>query len=154
MIKIILIKKIKNNNVGDIINVRKGFANNFLIPFEYALIANNKNINNINNYLEEINKNYIKKSNFLEKIENKIINYCNNNDITFYVKSLKNKLLYIIKEKDIIFYIKKNIDNNINIKINNIFIINKPIKNIGKYEINIKLNKIINIVINILKKKK
>ena len=46
--KIILLKTYENlGNVGDIVNVKDGYARNFLIPKQIASVASQKNINSL-----------------------------------------------------------------------------------------------------------
>ena len=51
--KIILLKSYDNlGNVGDIINVKPGYARNFLFPNEIATIATDKNIKKLDSFLK------------------------------------------------------------------------------------------------------
>ena len=46
--KIILIKKIeKLGNIGDIIDIKNGYAKNFIIPMNNGLLATSNNIKNV-----------------------------------------------------------------------------------------------------------
>ncbi|MCM0158285.1 50S ribosomal protein L9 [Candidatus Nardonella dryophthoridicola] len=111
--KVIILKSInKLNNSKDIINVKDGYARNFLIPYGYAIIANKNNINSYKNKIIE-KENIIKnKEKYYEYIINEIIKI-NDNNIIIYSRSKNNKLFGSIKEIDIINYF-----NNINKKIN------------------------------------
>ena len=51
--KIILLKSYDSlGNVGDIVNVKPGYARNFLFPNEIATIATDKNIKKLNSFLK------------------------------------------------------------------------------------------------------
>jgi len=48
--KIILLKKVKNlGNLGELVNVKSGYARNYLLPSEQAILATKKNIDIIEN---------------------------------------------------------------------------------------------------------
>lgn len=124
--KIILLEKIeKIGNAGEIINVKNGYAKNYLIPKKKALLANKENV-----FLQE------------EKIKNK-----KNKDIFNTKNSLQNINIIIpvtVKNNDEL-YITYNISKvmkilkklNLNIKQKNI---TKDIliKKLGTYEIDVK----------------
>ena len=51
--KIILLKSYDSlGNVGDIVNVKSGYARNFLFPNEIATIATDKNIKKLDSFLK------------------------------------------------------------------------------------------------------
>ena len=51
--KIILLKSYDNlGNVGDVVNVKPGYARNFLFPNEIATIATDKNIKKLDSFLK------------------------------------------------------------------------------------------------------
>lgn len=54
--KIILLKKINNLDIGTITTVKNGYAKNYLIPSQIALIANKKNIEKITKNTLNVNK--------------------------------------------------------------------------------------------------
>ena len=59
--QIILLENIKNlGNIGDVLNVKRGYARNYLIKNNKALYASEKNINEVNNKKEQLNKNDLK----------------------------------------------------------------------------------------------
>lgn len=56
--KVVLVTKIKNlGNIGDIVDVKSGFARNFLLPYHKALPATDKYIKDF----EEKKEEYLKK---------------------------------------------------------------------------------------------
>ncbi|WGH26154.1 MAG: 50S ribosomal protein L9 [Candidatus Shikimatogenerans bostrichidophilus] len=138
MINIILQKKIKKlGEKYNIIKVKDGYALNYLIPNNYAVIAtkseiniNNEKLKQININLEKLNKKYILYINKLKKIK-----------INFLVKLKKNnKIFGYITKKDIK---KKLEENKIFINCNNIYM-NKKINKIGIYNVKIKFLKNLN----------
>ncbi|WGH25797.1 MAG: 50S ribosomal protein L9 [Candidatus Shikimatogenerans bostrichidophilus] len=136
MIKIILKKEInKLGKKNDEIIVKSGYALNYLIPNNYAVIANKSEVKKKN----EIIKQKKEKKKFLIKKSNKYIKLLKNINIIFYVKSKKSgKIFGSISKKDI----KKKLEyNNIFINDNNIYIKNKKIIKTGDYKIKIKFLK-------------
>ena len=119
--------------IGDIVNVKNGFARNFLIPQKKALRANKENKDKflkIKNDLLEKNKKIVEESKIiLKKIENK--------DIVFIRNASDNGQLYgSVSPKDIANYFN---EKKIDIKPSNINL-HTSIKKIGIYDLNIKLH--------------
>ena len=119
--------------IGDIVNVKNGFARNFLIPQKKALRANKENKEKflkIKNDLLEKNKKTIEESKLiLKKIENK--------DILFIRNASDNGQLYgSVSPKDIANYFN---EKKIDIKPSNINL-HTSIKKIGIYDLNVKLH--------------
>ena len=119
--------------IGDIVNVKNGFARNFLIPQKKALRANKENKEKflkIKNDLLEKNKKTIEESKLiLKKIENK--------DILFIRNASDNGQLYgSVSPKDIANYFN---EKKIGIKPSNINL-HTSIKKIGIYDLNVKLH--------------
>ena len=52
----------KLGKAGEIVNVKDGYANNFLLPQKKAIIANKKNKENLESKMSQINENNEKKS--------------------------------------------------------------------------------------------
>ncbi len=136
MVKVKVLIIDKNSSLsGKILNVKSGYARNYLIPFKKAVYASSDNINKYKNDNYKDNFNY--KSYKIDKLYKKIISLsplilkfrCDDN----------NKLFCSIKNIDIknIFYDK------LNIKISKKCIIfpNGPIKYLGNYIIKIFLYK-------------
>ena len=60
--QIILLESIKKiGKAGEIVNVKDGYANNFLIPQKKAIVANKANKNSLDSRITEINKKNDKK---------------------------------------------------------------------------------------------
>jgi len=120
--KVVLLENVRKvGSIGEIIDVKRGFARNYLISKKKALFASKENIKQVEKIKQELSKkdNEKKKNakNIQEKVQNK----------EFKVKKLstENKELYgSVKPTEI----SKIINENINIKINPSLI--QPIKEI------------------------
>ena len=76
--KIILLENVRKvGSIGDIINVRRGFARNFLISKKKALFASKENVKEVEKIKQELSKKDQEKKkeakNISEKIQNKIL---------------------------------------------------------------------------------
>jgi large subunit ribosomal protein L9 len=144
-LKIILTKDYeKLGNAGDIVSVKDGFAKNFLIPNNIALVATKGNINQ----MELVKKSLIKKEAKNIEEANQLAERLADLTITFSVNaSPEGKLYGSITNKDIadkIFYERKvEIDRK---KID----LEEHIKEVGEYDIDIKLYKDIKSTIKIV----
>ena len=105
--KIVLLENLRKlGNIGKIINVKRGYARNFLIPQKKALFASKNNINEVEKIKSDLNKKDQEKKKAAKEIAEKLKNK------TFEVKKLvtENKELYgsvkpteiskILKEKE------------------------------------------------------
>ena len=77
--KVILLENLKKiGTIGEIINVKRGFARNYLIANQKALYASKDNIKQVEKIKAELNKKDLEKKKFakqiMEKINNKIFN--------------------------------------------------------------------------------
>tara|TARA_B100001057_G_scaffold29064_1_gene26565 strand:+ start:2324 stop:2782 length:459 start_codon:yes stop_codon:yes gene_type:complete len=75
--KVILLENLKKiGTIGDIINVKRGFARNYLIANQKALYASKENINQVEKIKIELGKKDLEKKKIakqlLDKIDNKI----------------------------------------------------------------------------------
>ena len=75
--KVILLENLKKiGSIGEIINVKRGFARNFLIANQKALYASKENIKQVEKIKAELNKKDLEKKKsakiVMEKINNKI----------------------------------------------------------------------------------
>ena len=75
--KVILLENLKKiGSIGEIINVKRGYARNFLIANQKALYASKENINQVEKIKVELNKKDLEKKKsaklVMEKINNKI----------------------------------------------------------------------------------
>lgn len=135
--KIILKEKIGFNKIGDIITVKNGYAKNYLIPKEKALLVNKKNILIIKKNLKNI-----------EEDSKKNLKNINNTCIIISAATKKNDELYVaIKSKKLSQLLKK-----LNLNLNETNFLNKiNIIKLGKYKIDIKADDNIAIYLTIIK---
>jgi large subunit ribosomal protein L9 len=133
--QIILLENIKNlGNIGDVIDVKRGYARNYLVKNNKALYASKENIDEVNKKKEELNK----KDSEVKKDAKKIFNLLNGK--TFNVKKLvteNNELYGSVKPTEIskIIFEKKNIK----IKPSQMDL-ETGIKTVGIFKININLH--------------
>ena len=126
--KVILTTNIKKlGKIGDLVNVKEGFARNFLFPKKMALRENKKNLEYYENIKEEIkNKEKIKLDEAKDKIK-KIKNL----KITFNREADEKDQLYgSISKKEIINFLK---NNEIKVHSDDI-ILSQQIRSLGTHE--------------------
>ena len=133
--KVILLENVRKiGSIGEIIDVKRGFARNYLISKKKALFASKENIKEVEKIKQELNKKDQDKKkeakNILEKIQNK----------TYEIKKLstENKELYgSVKPTEI----SKLIHENENVEINPSNIQpSKEIKSLGEFKVVINLH--------------
>ena len=133
--QIILLENIKNlGNIGDVLNVKRGYARNYLIKNNKALYASEKNINEVNKKKAELNKKDLE----VKKDAKKLFNLLNNK--TFKVKKLvteNNELYGSVKPTEIskIVFEKENIK----VKPSQMDL-ETGIKTVGMFKVNINLH--------------
>ena len=89
--KIILLENvIKVGSIGDVIDVKRGFARNFLISKKKALFASKENINKVENIKNELSKKDQEKKKYAKSIYEKI----QNKEYTVKKLATENKELY------------------------------------------------------------
>tara|TARA_B100001121_G_scaffold309938_1_gene338672 strand:- start:3626 stop:4084 length:459 start_codon:yes stop_codon:yes gene_type:complete len=89
--KVVLLENLRKlGNIGEIINVKRGYARNFLIPQKKALFASEKNVKDVEKIKSDLNKKDQEKKKIAKEIAEKLKNK------TFEVKKLitENKELY------------------------------------------------------------
>ncbi len=135
MIKIIILKKNNLGNFGDIVNVKLGYARNYLIPYNKAIYATKININKINKkkiFLSEFKKNKEIKYDYIYKKISLL------SPLRLYYRCSKNgKLFNSLKSIDIYKILLSKVKYNFSKK--SIVLPNGPIKKIGSHKINIVL---------------
>tara|TARA_B100000929_G_scaffold271309_1_gene242123 strand:+ start:197 stop:640 length:444 start_codon:yes stop_codon:yes gene_type:complete len=129
--QIILLESLnKLGKAGDIVAVKDGYANNFLIPEKKAIIANKKNIDELEGKMAEINANNKKKIEDAETIKSKIdgtsieINIEANDEGVLYGSITQKQIAEAFNSKDI--------------EIKSDMVALPPIKSLGEFEIKIK----------------
>ena len=136
--KLILLKDYKSlGQSGDIIKVKSGFARNFLIPSGIALRVTNKNLSVVEERKKFVLVRKKREKSGFEEIANKL----SKTEITIEVQvGEEDKMFGSVSIKDIH---KKIVDKGINISEDSI-VLDKPIKALGIYNIDIKLSLNIN----------
>ena len=142
--KVILLENVgKIGSIGEIIDVKRGFARNFLIAKKKALFASKENIKEVEKIKNDLNKKDLEKKNQAKLIDEKI----KNKEYIIKKLSTENKELYGSVKPTEISKILKEMDN---IEINPSMI--QPIKEIkmlGSFKVNLNLHSEIQSNINI-----
>ena len=142
--KVILLENVRKiGSIGEIIDVKRGFARNYLISKKKALFASKENIKEVEKIKQELNKKDQDKKkeakSILEKIQNK----------TYEIKKLstENKELYgSVKPTEIskLIHEKENVEiNPSNIQPS------KEIKSLGEFKVEINLHSDVQTQINV-----
>ena len=133
--KVILLKTIKNlGKENQVVNVKDGYAQNFLFPKKLATPANDKKINIIQHRKEKEEKLHQKE----EKEINKLINKLQNKKITISKDaSEKGKLFASVSAEEILSEIKKNFG--VSLKKEDIKL-KDHIKEVGESELGLKIS--------------
>ena len=143
--KVILLENIKRiGSIGEIIDVKRGFARNFLIANKKALYASKENINQVEKIKSQLSKKDNEKKQEAKKIAEKI------NKREFIVKKLstENKELYgSVKPTEISKIIKEK--ENLDITPSMIQPI-EEIKSLGKFKVRVSLHSEIDAEIHIV----
>jgi large subunit ribosomal protein L9 len=133
--KVILLENLRRiGSIGEIIEVKRGFARNFLISSKKALYASKENIAEVEKIKAQLNKKDIEKKKEAQKISEQI------NGKVYQIKKLstENKELYgSVKPTEIAKLIQENVK--LDIKPSMIQPINE-IKSIGKFKVKIILH--------------
>jgi len=141
---VILLENIKNlGNIGDVVNVKRGHARNFLIKYGKALKASKINIEIVNKKKVELNE----KNTSLKKEAKKLYEIINKKSYKFFKRAKDNNELYgSIKPKEI----SKTIESKDKIEIKPSQIdLNKEINKIANYEAKINLHSEVQALIHI-----
>ena len=143
--KVILLENIKRiGSIGEIIDVKRGFARNFLIANKKALYASKENINQV----EKIKSQLSKKDNEKKKDAKRIAEQINKKDFIVKKLSTENKELYgSVKPTEISRIIKDT--EKLDITPSMIQPI-KEIKSLGKFKVKISLHSEIDADIHIV----
>ena len=142
--KVILLENLKRiGSIGEIIDVKRGFARNFLIANKKALYASKENISEVEKVKSELSKKDNEKKQIAKEISQKI------NKREYEVKKLStenNELYGSVKPTEISKLIKQT--DNIDIKPSMIQPIHE-IKTLGKFKVKITLHSEVDADINI-----
>ena len=133
--KVVLLENLRKlGSIGEIINVKRGYARNFLIPQKKALFASEKNIKQVENIKLDLNKKDQEKKKIAREIFEKLKNK------TYEVKKLvtENKELYgSVKPTEISKILKES--ENIDISSSLIQPVNE-IKTVGEFKVVLNLH--------------
>ena len=142
--KIVLLENLRKlGNIGEVIDVKRGYARNFLIREKKALFASEKNIKQVEKIKSELNKKDLEKKKIAKEIAEKLKNK------TFEIKKLvtENKELYwSVKPSEISKLLKDN--ENIDLSSSLIQPVTE-IKSIGEFKVLLNLHSEIESNINI-----
>ena len=142
--KVILLENVKRvGSIGEVIDVKRGFARNFLISNKKALYASKENIKEV----EKIKAELSKKDNEKKKEATKIAEQINGKEYSVNKLSTENNELYgSVKPTEISKIIQE--ENKINIKPSMIQPV-EEIKALGKFKVKISLHSEVDAEINI-----
>ena len=143
--KVILLENLKRvGSIGEVIDVKRGFARNFLIANNKALYASKENISQV----EKIKADLSKKDNEKKKEAKKIFEQINKKKYNVKKLSTENKELYgSVKPTETAKFILQN--DNLNIKPSMIQPVN-DIKSIGEFKVKISLHSEVDAEITII----
>ena len=145
--KVILLENVKRiGSIGEVIDVKRGFARNFLIANKKALYASKENIKEV----EKIKADLSKKDNEKKQEATKIAEQINNKEYSVQKLSTENKELYgSVKPTEISKIIQE--ENKIEIKPSMIQPV-EEIKSLGKFKVKISLHSEVDaeIVVNVI----
>ena len=133
--KVILLENVRRiGSIGEIIDVKRGFARNFLISTKKALYASKENIAEVEKLKTQLNKKDIEKKNGAQKISEQI----NGKEYEIKKLSTENKELYgSVKPTEIAKLIQE--ENKIDIKPSMIQPV-EEIKSLGKFKVKVSLH--------------
>ena len=133
--KIILLENVRKiGSIGEIIEVKRGFARNYLIAQKKALFASKENIKEVEKIKSELNKKDQNKKNLAKEIDDKL----KNKEFEIKKLSTENKELYGSVKPTEISKILKDLEN---VDINPSLIqLSKEIKSLGTFEVILNLH--------------
>ena len=133
--KVILLENVRKvGSIGEIIDVKRGFARNYLIAHKKALFASKENIKEVEKIKNDLNKKDQDKKNLAREINEKL----KNKEYVIRKLSTENRELYGSVKPTEISKVLKDTDN---IDINPSMIQPvKEIKSIGKFKVKISLH--------------
>ena len=142
--KVILLENVKRiGSIGEVIDVKRGFARNYLIANKKALYASKENIKEV----EKIKTDLSKKDNEKKKEASQIAEQINGKEYSVKKLSTENKELYgSVKPTEIAKLIQE--ENKIEIKPSMIQPV-EEIKALGKFKVKISLHSEVDVEINI-----
>ena len=144
-IKVILKENVKGVGKKDeIVEVKEGYANNFLLKQNKAVMADTENLNKLKNQKEKVEKTHAKEVEKAEEIKEKI----HNKEIVIQVKAGENgKVFGSVGSKEIAVEIKKVFSVNVDKK--KFDFQQSRMKDIGTHEVEIKLNTVVKAIVKV-----
>ena len=143
--KVVLLENLRKlGNIGEIINVKRGYARNFLIPQKKALFASDNNVKEVEKIKSDLNKKDLEKKKTAKDIAEKLKNKF------FEIKKLvteNNELYGSVKPTEISKLIKE--IENLDIKPSMIQPV-KEIKSLGRFKVRVSLHSEVDAEINIV----
>ena len=142
--KVILLENLRKiGSIGEIIDVKRGFARNYLISKKKALFASKENIKEVEKIKNELSKKDQDKKNIAKEIDEKI----KNKEYIIKKLSTENKELYgSVKPTEISKILKEKEDVEINPSMIQPI---KEIKSLGTYKVHLNLHTEVSSIINI-----
>ena len=133
--KIILLENVRKiGSIGEVIEVKRGFARNYLIAQKKALFASKENIKEVEKIKSELNKKDQDKKNLAKEIDEKL----KNKEFEIKKLSTENKELYGSVKPTEVSKILKDLEN---VDINPSLIqLSKEIKSLGTFEVILNLH--------------
>ena len=133
--KVILLENVRKiGSIGELIDVKRGFARNYLIAPKKALFASKENIKEVEKIKSELNKKDQDKKNLAKEIDEKL----KNKEFEIKKLSTENKELYGSVKPTEISKILKDLEN---VDINPSLIqLSKEIKSLGTFEVILNLH--------------
>lgn len=132
---IVVNEKVGLGESGEIVNVRDGYARNFLMPRKLVIEATQENIKTWNIVRKQKNKKLLKVKEDMQKIADKL----NEKEIKITVESgATGKLFGSISNHNVASYIKEQFD--VDIDRHRIILPHKHIKDVGQYTVHVKLH--------------
>ena len=133
--KVILLENIRKiGNIGEIVNVKRGFARNYLFSRNKALFASKENIKEVEKIKSDLNKKDLERKKKAQEIFDKI------NNASFLFKKLateKGELYGSVKPSEICEAIK--LQKKVEIE-PSIIQLNQEIKKLGKFKVKVDLH--------------
>ena len=142
--KVILLENVRKiGSIGEIIDVKRGFARNYLIAKKKALFASKENIKEVEKIKNDLNKKDQNKKNEAKNIDEKL----KNKEFVIKKLSTENKELYgSVKPTEISNLLKEAEDFEIN---PSMIQPDKEIKSLGTYKVFLNLHSEVQSIINI-----
>ena len=143
--KVILLENVRKvGSIGEIIDVKRGYARNFLISQKKALFASKENIKEVEKIKSELNKKDLEKKSIAKDLEVKL----RNKEYTIKKLSTENRELYgSVKPTEISKILRENEKIDLN---PSMIQPTKEIKSLGSFDVNLNLHSEIQTQIKII----